>query len=96
MKAFADISGDHNPLHFDEQYAAGTRFKRPIVFGVLMNAYVADIHVFHTRAYVDRADPYVHTLCFVGGHHAAQVAVGHPGREPARTWVHLPLAERQV
>ena len=40
MKAFADISGDHNPLHFDAQYAAGTRFKRPIVFGVLMNACV--------------------------------------------------------
>jgi acyl dehydratase len=39
MKAFAVISGDHNPLHFDAQYAAATRFKRPIVFGVLMSAF---------------------------------------------------------
>lgn len=32
---YAEISGDYNPLHFDEQFVASTRFKRPVVQGGL-------------------------------------------------------------
>lgn len=32
---FADASGDHNPLHLDEEYARGTRFGHRIAHGVL-------------------------------------------------------------
>jgi len=32
---FADASGDHNPLHLDEEYASGTRFGHRIAHGVL-------------------------------------------------------------
>lgn len=32
---FADISGDYNPLHFDEAFAAGTQFGRLVAQGGL-------------------------------------------------------------
>jgi len=35
VKKFAEISGDHNPLHFDESFASGTKFKRLVVQGGL-------------------------------------------------------------
>jgi acyl dehydratase len=35
VNAFAEITGDSNPLHLDEQYAASTIFKRPIMHGFL-------------------------------------------------------------
>ncbi len=33
--AFAKVTGDEQPLHLDEAYAAKTRFKRPIAHGML-------------------------------------------------------------
>lgn len=38
IAAFAQLSGDHNPLHTDVAYAAGTSFGRPIVHGMLLGA----------------------------------------------------------
>ena len=35
VKAFAELSGDYNPLHFDEAFAAKTKFKRLVVQGGL-------------------------------------------------------------
>jgi acyl dehydratase len=35
VEAFARISGDRNPLHFDEEFAAGTKFGRLVVQGGL-------------------------------------------------------------
>lgn len=32
---FAHLTGDTNPLHLDNDYAAGTIFKRPIIHGFL-------------------------------------------------------------
>jgi len=33
--AFAELSGDKNPLHLDAEYAATTMFKKPIIHGIL-------------------------------------------------------------
>lgn len=35
VRAFADLTGDHNPVHLDEEYASGSRFKRRIAHGML-------------------------------------------------------------
>jgi len=33
VNIFAEITGDNNPIHINEEYAANTPFKRPIVHG---------------------------------------------------------------
>ena len=35
VKIFADLSGDYNPLHFDESFVAKTKFKKLVVQGGL-------------------------------------------------------------
>ena len=35
VKTFADLSGDYNPLHFDETFVAKTKFKKLVVQGGL-------------------------------------------------------------
>ncbi|HUJ99741.1 MAG TPA: MaoC family dehydratase [Stellaceae bacterium] len=38
---FADISGDYNPVHLDEDYARTTRFKGRIVHGMLSASFLS-------------------------------------------------------
>ncbi|HWS87346.1 MAG TPA: MaoC family dehydratase [Pyrinomonadaceae bacterium] len=35
VRAFAELTGDRNPVHLDEEYAAQTRFGRRIAHGML-------------------------------------------------------------
>src|SRR5487761_1639384 len=35
VRAFADLTGDHNPLHLDEDFARTTRFKGRVAHGML-------------------------------------------------------------
>jgi 3-hydroxybutyryl-CoA dehydratase len=41
VQAFADVSGDHNPVHLDEAFAATTPFKTRIAHGMLSAGYIS-------------------------------------------------------
>ncbi|CAN5578201.1 MaoC family dehydratase [soil metagenome] len=43
IRNFAELSGDHNPIHLDEDYAATTRFGRRIAHGMLSGAFISAI-----------------------------------------------------
>ncbi len=43
LMAFADISGDHNPVHVDAGYAAGTMFGERISHGMLTASYISAV-----------------------------------------------------
>ena len=43
IQAFAEVSGDHNPLHLDEAYAAKTRFGRRIAHGMLSASLISAV-----------------------------------------------------
>lgn len=41
IKAFSEVSGDSNPLHLDEDYAATTRFGERIAHGALTASFIS-------------------------------------------------------
>jgi len=43
VKKFAEVSGDKNPLHLDEQYARNTIFKGRIAHGILIASFISSI-----------------------------------------------------
>ena len=43
LEAFAAVSGDRNPVHLDEAYAAATQFKGRIAHGMLSAAYISAV-----------------------------------------------------
>lgn len=43
IDAFADVSGDNNPVHLDEAYASGTMFKGRIAHGMLSAGYISTV-----------------------------------------------------
>ncbi|HVQ56575.1 MAG TPA: MaoC family dehydratase [Pyrinomonadaceae bacterium] len=43
IRAFAEVSGDFNPIHMDEDFAAGTRFGKRIAHGMLSGAFISAV-----------------------------------------------------
>ena len=43
IRAFAAVSGDNNPVHLDEDYAAATPFKTRIAHGMLSAGYISAV-----------------------------------------------------
>ena len=39
VKAYAGMSGDHNPVHVSEEYAKSSRFKKRIVHGMISSSF---------------------------------------------------------
>ncbi len=35
IRAFAEVTGDNNPVHLDDEYAAGSRFGRRVAHGMI-------------------------------------------------------------
>jgi acyl dehydratase len=43
VKRFAEVSGDFNPIHLDEEFVAKTRFGRRIAHGMLSGAFISAV-----------------------------------------------------
>ena len=43
ISLYAEAGGDHNPLHLDSEFAAGTHFGRIVAHGMLVLAYVSEM-----------------------------------------------------
>ncbi len=43
IRAFAELSGDFNPIHLNEEFASKTRFGRRIAHGMLSGAFVSAV-----------------------------------------------------
>ncbi|MEW5946141.1 MAG: MaoC family dehydratase [bacterium] len=41
VRAFADLTGDNNPLHMDDSFSAKTPFKKRVVHGMLSASYIS-------------------------------------------------------
>ncbi|MBX3018664.1 MAG: MaoC family dehydratase [Bdellovibrionaceae bacterium] len=43
IRKFAEVSGDYNPIHMDEEYAKKSRFGRRIAHGMLSAAFISRV-----------------------------------------------------
>lgn len=75
---FADVSGDHNPLHLDDEFARTTRFGRRIAHGMLsaslISAVIANQLPGQGSIYLDQTLQFVAPV-FPGDTVTAQVTV---------------------
>ena len=43
VQAFAEVTGDHNPIHLDDEFAKRTRFGRRIAHGMLTASLISSV-----------------------------------------------------
>jgi 3-hydroxybutyryl-CoA dehydratase len=43
VRRFAELSGDYNPIHLDDEFAANTRFGRRIAHGMISGALISAV-----------------------------------------------------
>lgn len=70
IRTYADLSGDHNPLHVDEAYAASTAYGRPIAHGPIA------LNVFLRDQVLDKADGRWRVPCRVETKNVSAVGAG--------------------
>lgn len=81
---FADVVGDHNPIHLDSAYAATTPFGRPIAHGMLSASLFSSIFATQIPGaiYVSQSIKFV-APAFVGDEVRARVEVRELARRRA-------------
>ena len=47
LERFASLSGDHNPLHMDENYAKSTQFKKRVCHGMFLASFFSRLVGMH-------------------------------------------------
>jgi 3-hydroxybutyryl-CoA dehydratase len=47
VRQYAQVTGDHNPVHLDEEYAKTTRFGRRIAHGMLSAGFISNALAMH-------------------------------------------------
>jgi acyl dehydratase len=68
IRAFAELTGDTNPVHLDDTYAAGTRFGRRIAHGgaasgrIFKRYYLSKFHLdWRSAPWVDQYAGIIHS-----------------------------------
>lgn len=68
LEEFANLSGDHNPLHMDEIYAKSTSFKKRVCHGLLLASFFSQLVGMHlpgrNALYISQSLMFV-SPCFV-------------------------------
>lgn len=69
VRKFAEVSGDYNPIHLDEEFAKNTRFGKRIAHGMLSGALISAVlgYEFKERkiVYLSQTLKFVHPV-FIG------------------------------
>jgi len=66
---FQNLTGDENPLHTNELYAKQTKFKKPIVYGLLIQSFfsrLAGVHLPGKYCLILSINTQFRKPCFVG------------------------------
>jgi acyl dehydratase len=50
VRAFAELSGDYNPIHLDDEFAATTQFGRRIAHGMISGALISAVLGYEFKA----------------------------------------------
>lgn len=69
LNKFAELSGDYNPLHMDEDYAKTTSFKRRVCHGSLLASFFSQLIGMHipgkNALYLSQSIKFI-SPCFIG------------------------------
>ncbi len=69
IRKFADVSGDYNPIHLDEEFAKTTRFGQRIAHGMLGGAFISGVLGYELNVrkivYLSQTMKFVHPV-FIG------------------------------
>lgn len=80
VRAFAELSGDKNPVHLNDDYASKTRFKKRIAHGMLLGALlsrVAGTKIPGPGTIVISQDIRYKEPCFIGDTVTAEIKILH-------------------